>query len=162
MKNWMLGISILGVLVCGFLLLEKDRQIAGARSRAETAEQQRDEAAVEAEQQGKKARQLQAQLRETRVSNQKSIPQVETETPKATETSRERKNPLFRDPKLRKAMEAEAKEGIEKNIKSLFKAGLAEHLHLDEGQSAELSQLLTKKRKLFWDKMLVPMMTGEI
>lgn len=165
MKNWMLGISILGVLVFGFLLLEKDRQIAGARSRAEAAEQQRDEVAVEAEQQGKKARQLQAQLRETRTRVEKPISEVETRTPKLTETTaadREQKNPLFRDPKLRKAMEAEAKEGIEKNIKSLFKAGLAEHLHLDEGQSAGLSQLLTKKRELFWNKMLLPMMTGEI
>jgi hypothetical protein len=74
----------------------------------------------------------------------------------------EPKNSLFRDPRMRKAMEAEAREGTEKNIKSLFKAGLAGQLHLDEAGTAALYQLMTQQRELLWNKMLLPMMTGEI
>jgi len=164
MKNWMLGLSIGTVLICGFFLLEKDHQIAGARLRAEAAEQQRDAAAIEAAQQDKRARQLQAQLPETRASTEEKAANKETlrQSPAATAVNREQKNPLLRDPKIRKAMEAEAKEGIEKNIKSLFKAGLTEQLHLDEGRSAALYELLKQKQDLFWNKMLLPLMTGEI
>jgi hypothetical protein len=163
MKNWMIGLSVMAVVICGFLLLEKDRQIAGARSRAEAAEQQRDEAAVEAVQQGERARQLQARLRATRPPLEERAPEALTpKAAQATTISREPRNPLFRDPRMRKAIEAEAKEGVERNIKSLFKAGLAEQLNLDEAGSARLRELLTQKSKLFWNKMLLPMMTGEI
>jgi len=165
MKNWILGTSVIVVVICGFLLLEKDRQIAGARSRAEAAERQRDEAAVEAAHQGQKARQLQARLQATRPTTQKDASASETLAPRFTEATvvnREPRNPLFRDPRMRKALETEAKEGTEKNIKSLFKAGLAEQLNLDDAGSARLSALLTQKSELFWNKMLLPMMTGEI
>src|SRR5438132_1395879 len=111
MKNWMLGLSIGTVLICGFFLLEKDHQIAGARSRAEAAEQQRDAVALEAAQQSKKAWQLRAQLRETqaRTGEKAAGKEILRQKPAPTAGNREQKNRLLRDPKMRKAMEAEAK-----------------------------------------------------
>jgi hypothetical protein len=165
MKNWMLGLSIVAVVLCGFLLLEKDNEAARARARAAAAEKQREDLAAEVEHQGSRATKLQTQLRETRARAVEHA--LENETLKqqlagASPRERKQKNPLLRDPKLRAAMQAEAEEGVEKNIKELFSAGLAEQLQLNDTQSAALAQLLTQKANLFWQKMLFPMMTGEI
>src|SRR5436190_19747987 len=133
MKNFLLGLSIATVVICGFLLLEKDRSASGTKSRIDAGEQLPDTAASVNSQHG--PGQLQDQSQGTHERTKKAL-NTETATAVATIDHERPRNPLFRDPRMRKAMEAEASEGIEKNIKSLFKAGLAEQLHLDESQSA--------------------------
>jgi len=165
MKNWLLAFSIAAVLATGFLLLRKDNEVAAARSRAEAAERQKHEFAAAAARQQKRATELQELLRETRdtsAARGAGRAALQQELIRSATGDSAQKNRLLRDPKIRKAMIAEAREGIEKNIKSLFKAGLAQELQLDESGSAQLAGLLTQKRALFWDKMLMPMMTGEI
>jgi hypothetical protein len=164
MKNWILGFSIAAILITGFLLLEKDNEAAAARMRAAAAERERDDIAAKASQHENRAEKLQTQLDETQDARRVAADSrtLEQQVMRAVSGGAEQRNRMLRDPRMKKAMETEAKHGIEKNVRSLFDAGLAEHLHLDDAGSAALFQLLTQKRALFWDKMLLPMMTGEI
>jgi hypothetical protein len=165
MKKSIFGFSILAILLTGYFLLKKDDEAARARARAALAEEQKEEIADKAARQEGRMKELQMQLRQAQAKA--------AQPPSKTEALQEQmigavaknsalKNRILSDPKMRKAMEAEAREGTEKNIKSLFAAGLPAQLNLDEAQSAQLFQLLTQKRALFWDKMLLPMMTGEV
>jgi hypothetical protein len=159
MKNFLLGLSIATVVICGFLFLEKDRPRKGVASQTDVTNDSKEERLIGP------LSELQKSIG-THKANDKVLDEVQkTALPPSvtlTKGQSESKNPFFRDPRMRKAMEAEAKEGTEKNIKSLFKAGLAEQLHLDEAGSATLYKMLTQQRELLWNKMLLPMMTGEI
>jgi hypothetical protein len=159
MKNFLLGLSIATIVICGFLLLEKEHPGKGTTTHTETSVDQPSAEGdrIQADRLPAESSGGQRQLKNHDAP--KTAPQTSAALMKGPG---EPKNPLFRDPRMRKAMEAEAREGTEKNIKSLFKAGLAEQLHLDDAGSAELSKLLTQQRELLWNKMLLPMMTGEI
>jgi hypothetical protein len=63
---------------------------------------------------------------------------------------------------LKEGLKAEARAGMARNVEALFHAGLAEQLHLNADQSAALRQLLIEKSSILWDKMLVPLTTGEV
>jgi hypothetical protein len=155
MKNFLLGLSIATVVICGFLLLEKDHPGKGTTIQTEaTVESPVAEMRVD----------LPAESSRSQKQPPNHIPRETAQSASSASMNGrgEPRNPLFKDPRMRQAMEAEAREGIEKNIKALFKAGLAEQLHLDDAGSAALYKLLTQQRELLWNKMLLPMMTGEI
>ena len=63
---------------------------------------------------------------------------------------------------MKEALIAQAKEGVEKSVKGLFKAGLAQELRLNEEQAAQLKYLLMEKMSLLSDQIMVPMMIGEV
>jgi hypothetical protein len=156
MKNFLLGLSIATVVICGFLLLEKDHSNKGTSSQSEPVV---DRTGTEMT---AKVDHLPGRSDIQTKPQNDSAGEVAPSTSTTSMKGQGPKNPLFRDPRMRKALEAEAKDGTERNIKALFKAGLAEQLHLDEAGSAALYKLLTQQRELLWNKMLLPMTTGEI
>src|SRR5262245_35586201 len=133
MKNFLLGLSIATVVICGFLLLERDHPSKRTLSPSEVvADRPVSEMMGEGLQVDRHpARSEIQQRRQNEYARETALPTSVT----LMKGQGEPKNSLFRDPRMRKAIEAEAKEGTEKNIKSLFKAGLAEQLHLDEAGS---------------------------
>src|SRR4051812_36252320 len=66
MKNSMLVLSLVITLVCGFVLFQKNRDVAAARARLAIAEQQREALAAEAAQLEKKNASYQTRLHESR------------------------------------------------------------------------------------------------
>ncbi len=167
MKNSILVLSIAVTLLCGFLLIQKNRQVEAALARAAAAENKREAIASEAAQQQKRNKDLRAQLRESRAESIESAASAQelqrrlAATPPAIDPT----NPvsaLFRDQAMREVMKAEARDGVARSVNALFKSGLASQLHLNDTQSDALKQLLTQKGSLMWEQFLLPMMAGEI
>src|SRR3954470_2264776 len=67
MKNSMIGLSLAITLLCGFILFQKNREMADARARLAAAEKQREVLAAEAAQLEKKNQSYQTRLHESRV-----------------------------------------------------------------------------------------------
>jgi hypothetical protein len=63
---------------------------------------------------------------------------------------------------LKEALVSEAREGTQKNVDSLFRLGLAEHLHLNEEQASSHRQLLAQRLSLLSEQIYIPMMTGDL
>ncbi|HWD18886.1 MAG TPA: hypothetical protein VHB20_06370 [Verrucomicrobiae bacterium] len=145
MKNWMFGLSLLAVILCGFLWQQKNRELTMVTRRDNVL-------AAEAAQDKKWARRLQAQLQATRRGAASADSPGSVAHP----------NPLFRDPQMKQALEEEAAEGIKKNVARLFQSGLTNRLRLSATQSQTLQELTAQKAAIFWQQMLLPLMTGEI
>jgi hypothetical protein len=169
MKNSMIGLSLAITLLCGFLLFQKNREVEAARARLAAAEKQREVLAAEAAQLEKKSTSYQTRLHESRAEAfDKTVEAQELRQQLARiqtgEKDQEHKDlsGLFRDEAMKGVLKEEAKAGIARNIKTLFDAGLAQQLHLDDNQSATLKQLMTQKDSILWNQMLIPMTTGEL
>lgn len=163
----MVGLSIAVTLLCAFLLVQKNREVEAARLRLETLDRQRELAAAEAEAKDRKANTLYSRLRETRAEARANALEAQTLRDQKALARPERKphadlSQIFRDAAMKGVLEDEAKAGVARNVDALFKAGLAQHLQLNDQRTLALKQLLTQKASLFWEKMLVPMMTGEL
>jgi hypothetical protein len=63
---------------------------------------------------------------------------------------------------MQEMMKDEARLGAARNVKALLNSGLARQLRLNDQQTEALRNLLLQKASLFWDRMLLPMMTGEL
>jgi hypothetical protein len=167
MKNSMVGLSVVVTLLCAFLLVEKNREVAAIRARIALADQERESVAAAAALAAKQTRSLQRQLHESRAETfAKTAAAEELErqlagTRPATNTPRTVSD-VFHKEVLKEGLKAEARAGMARNVEALFHAGLAEQLHLNADQSAALRQLLIEKSSILWDKMLVPLTTGEV
>ena len=165
MKNSIVGLSVAVTLLCGVLLFKKDHEVAAVRARIAAAEKKQEAMTAEAAAAAKRNKSLQTRLRESRVEAQTLATQELDRQAVNTKTgTKEHKgvSDIFRDEMMREALKAEAREGTAKNINALFRDGLAEQLHLNDDQSAALKQLLADKMSILWDRMLVPMTTGEL
>ncbi len=168
MKNSIVGLSIAVTLLCAFLLFEKNREVAAAREKIAAGQREQERMAAEASQQEKQNRKLQSRLQDSReqaLENsvaaqdlQRKLARAEQDRPAKPRTVSE----LFKNQMMVEALKAEAKEGTAKNVEALFDDGLAEQLHLNADQSTALKQLLTQKSSLLWEKMFLPMVTGEL
>jgi hypothetical protein len=157
MKNLMFAFSVATVIVCGFVILRKNHELELARASA--ADQRRSLTSEDAGRDERQLRQLQAQLQAARAAVVEGAPQVEVRAPSETNAPGTR---LFANPRMRKALEDEAQIGIHRNVARLFKAGLADQLHLDANQSQALQDLMTQKGNILWTNFLLPLMTGQI
>jgi hypothetical protein len=165
MKNSIVGLSVVVTLLCGALLFKKDREVAAVRVRIAAAEKKQEALTAEAAAAAKRNKSLQTRLRESRVEAQTLATQELDRQAVNTKTgTREHKgvSEIFRDEMMREALKAEAREGTAKNVNALFRDGLAEQLHLNDDQSAALKQLLADRMSILWDRMLLPMTTGEL
>ena len=165
MKNSIVGLSTAVTLLCGVLLLKKDREVAAVRARIAAAENKQAALTVEAAMVAKRNKSLQARLRESRDEAQTLATQeLNRQTANTMLAPKEHKgvSEIFRDEIMREALKAEAREGTAKNINALFREGLAEQLHLNDDQSAALKQLLADRMSILWEHMLLPMTTGEL
>ena len=59
-------------------------------------------------------------------------------------------------------MRDEARAGSARQIKALFKSGLAEYLGLNTEQSTRLQELLTRKSDVVWQDFLMPLFTNDL
>jgi hypothetical protein len=167
MKNLMVGFALILTLVCGAILIQKNRELEKARAQLASAERQKDAAVAEAARKGKRSQELQTRLHESQAESlgktseaqelQQQLAKAGTKTNGAAGLSE-----LFHNQAMKEALKAEAKVGVAKNVKTLFDAGVAEQLHLTGEQSEALKQLLTHKASILWEQMLVPMTTGEL
>jgi hypothetical protein len=159
MKNSILLLSVGVTILCGLLLIQKNREMADLRLRMEAADQARAASAARAEQEEKWTKNLQKRLRQTRpeVSERTTAREMPTNAPERKAMSK-----MFRDAMMKEALEAEAKVGAAKGVQQLFDAGLASRLGLSDDQSAALRQLLLQRTSILWEQMMIPMATGEI
>jgi hypothetical protein len=160
MKNSILVLSVAVTFLCGFLLVQKNREVAEIRARIAAADQDRAASAARAAQEEKWTKNLQKRLRQGSTEASEGAPAA-TAKPAAT---REHKgmSEMFRDAMMKEALQAEAKVNVVKSVQKLFDAGLASRLQLNEDQSAALRQLLTQRDSILWEQLLDPMATGEL
>jgi hypothetical protein len=167
MKSSMVGLSIVVTLFCVYLLVEKNCEVAAIRARIAAADRERESVAAAAALAAKQTRSLQKQLNESRADAfAKTVAAEELERQLAgtrpAAGARKSVSDVFHNEVLKEGLKAEAKAGVAGNVGALFRAGLAEQLHLNADQSAALRQLLIEKSSILWDKMLVPLTTGEV
>lgn len=165
MKNSMVGLSIVVTLLCAFLLVEKNREVAAIRVRIAAADRERESVAAAAALAAKQTRSLQKQLHESRAEAfAKTVAAEELQSANARPATNTHRtvSDVFHKEVLKEGLKAETKAGVARNVEALFHAGLAEQLHLNPDQSAALRQLLIEKSSILWDKMLVPLTTGEV
>jgi hypothetical protein len=164
MKNSLLALSIAVSLLCVSLLVRKNHEVEAARVRAALAEKNRAAAARDAEEQKRRRQRLQTELRDTQLEALAAAPQAALEHARVPEpvSAGRTLSAIFRDAAMQEMMKDEARLGAARNVKALFNAGLAQQLHLNDQQSAALRDLLLQKSALFWEHMLLPMMTGEL
>lgn len=163
----MIGLSLVITLLCGFILFQKNREVEEARTRLAAAEKQREIMAAEAAQLEKKTKSYQTRLHESRAEALDKTVEVQELQQQLARTQTSTKEPkglseMFHDQVMKEVLKDEAKAGIARNIKTLFDAGLAQQLQLNDDQSATLRQLLTQKASILWNQMLIPMTTGEL
>jgi hypothetical protein len=129
-------------------------------------ERKREALAVETAQQQKNNRNLQARLRE-------AFPLA---APAATAGPASPAQPvagkdgapltglakMFREQAVREAIRSEMKFGVARNVAALLNSGLAQQLQLNDDQTATLREFLTQKTSILMDRMLLPMVAGEI
>jgi hypothetical protein len=161
MKNSLLALSIGVTLVCILLVVRTNQDLASARARATVAERHR-ASLLESEGQ----RQLPARLGgdEAGPLEKRTSPEVipASKIPANDPAARSSLSAIFRDAAMQEMLKDEARVGAARNVKALFNAGLARQLNLTEEQSTKLRALLLEKASLFWERMLLPMMTGEL
>jgi len=166
MKNLTPALSIAAAIVCSLLLLKKNHEAQEARALVAEAEAKREAIANQAAQEERQSKHLQTQLHQTQTDAILSALEAQKlrqqlSSPNA-EGNKRPADALFRDPQMKEALMAQAREGVEKNVKSMFQSGLAQELHLSEEQAAQLHYLLMEKMSLLSEQILVPMMIGEL
>jgi hypothetical protein len=167
MKNSIAGLSVAVTVLCGFLLFEKNREVDAMRARITAEERRREELSADAGRQAQQTKKLEARLHDSRVEaldNQVAAQDLGQQLANATAPKNKKKtvSDIFQDQMMREALKAEAKEGTAKNIEALFHDGLADQLHLNDAQKTALRELLTQRMSILWERMMVPMMTGEL
>ncbi|MDB6024817.1 MAG: hypothetical protein JWM68_1040 [Verrucomicrobiales bacterium] len=172
MRKSIVGLSVLVTLLCVFLLVQKNREVekvlaqaaaadAAAReaqARAAVAEEGHEAIEAKARQQEQRSKNLQAQLGETRAK----VTEAQKLRQGSNEPGGKGLSEIFRDQAMKEMLKDEAKSGVAREVKSLFDSGLAEKLHLNPEQADALKQLLLTKGSICWEKILMPMMTGEL
>jgi hypothetical protein len=167
MKNLIVLVTVAVAVVCASLLFKLKHEADAASARAAAAESRIETIAAEAEQLESRSRKLRSQLHEARGEALEKL--VETDSLKQqlagaaiAHEGQQKAAAVFRDPEMRQVLHDEAKSGAARNVKALLDAGLAKHLQLDETHSAQLEQLLSAKASIFWEQLMLPMMTGEL
>ena len=168
MKNSMVAVSVAVAVVCGALLIRENREAAQARLRVAIAEGERQALADRAAEEQNRAQRLQTQLHRAQtdalnnaLQSQRLQEQLrKPDVPKGPEPAPG--NTLLRDPEMKAALLSQAREAVDKSVKSLFRFGLAQHLRLGEEQSEKLRQLLLERSTLLSEQIYFPMMLGEL
>ncbi len=168
MKNLVIGVSVCIAVLSTFLLTQRNREVAAAREQAARAEAERHaafarQAELDARSKDLKNR-LNASFDEAGAKTVEAL-QLRERLARLEEKGKVGARPadvLFRDPAMRDALQAQAQEACEKQVKALFRFGLAQQLNLNEEQSAALADLLMQRTSLLSDQIYVPMMTGNV
>ncbi|MEW6303828.1 MAG: hypothetical protein AB1705_10180 [Verrucomicrobiota bacterium] len=164
MKNSLVALSLLAALVCVCLLLSERQRVERLRAQARAAGQSRESLAADA---ARRSESPQGQLHNVRAQTagrDAETRRLRGQLAEAQAQAKERKGPaaMFRDPEMKEALKAQAKNMAARAAQSLIDAGLARHLQLDDTASAALKQLLADRTAIVWDQVLVPMSTGEL
>jgi hypothetical protein len=167
MKNSIAGLSVAVTLLCGFLLFEKNREVAAMRARIAEEDRKQEELSADAARQAQQKKKLEARLHDSRVEaldNQMAAQVLRQQLANATFPKKKKRtvSEIFQDQMMREALKAEAEEGIAKNVEALFRDGLADQLHLNDALKTALQELLTQRMSILWERMMVPMVTGEL
>jgi len=167
MKHLPLVLCFIAVLFCEALLVRKNHEVQAAQARVAMAEAGRNAANEQAAMEASRNERLRDRLHETRAAAAEQLRTAQNRRTAASSASATNgpaplSATLFRDPDMREALLAQAKEGVWKNVKALFNAGLAHQLQLNDAQAAALRQLLLQKLTLLSEQIYLPMMTGEL
>jgi hypothetical protein len=134
--------------------------MAQIRAHLAAADEARAASMARAEREEKQTKYLQKRLRASGENPPASRPLPQVDSAAASKPTG--MSQMFRDAMMKEGLRSEAKVAIVKTVQKLFDAGLAARLQLNPEQSASLRQLLTERASILWEKMLVPMTTGEI
>jgi hypothetical protein len=164
MKNSILVLSVAVTLLCGALLVQKNRDMAEMRARLAAADQARAASAARAAQEEKRTKSLQKRLHQSRFEASEPARAAVTPARAASDAGNTNRSlsQMYRDVMMKQALQAEAKVAVSKSVQKLFDAGLASGLQLNQDQSAALRQLLTQRASIMWEQMFVPMATGQV
>jgi hypothetical protein len=168
MKNVILATSIFIAIISGLLLIQKNRQTTEAREQAARAETERQLIISRQAEQDQKSTRLKSQLHQTLTeAAEKTVEALELRQRLARleeqgKTGARPADILFSDPGMKEALQAQAQEACEKQVKSLFRFGLAQQLGLNEVQTGSLADLLMRRISLLSDQIYVPMITGNV
>lgn len=159
MKNSLLALSVAVTLLCVFLLARQSPQTEAARAGAAPAESNHGGPASEAE--ARPRQPLHNTLQEESAGPVERTPAPQALPAPGAQAGHEL-SAIFRDAAMQETMKDEARREAARNVKALFDAGLVRQLNLNEEQTTALRELLLQKASLFWERMLLPMMTGEL
>jgi hypothetical protein len=169
MKNSVLVLSVGITLVFCVLLLQNNHALKEARRQLAAASNQRTALTTDETEQEAKISRLRNMLQDSEsdaVGNIATVQALQRKLEAANASGNTNSvsalSKLFHDQAMQQLVKDEAKVGVARKIDSLFKAGLAQQLHLNDEQTATLKQLLAQKESLFWDKMFVPLMSGTV
>ena len=159
MKKSLLALFVGVTLLCVFLLARKPPQVGETRAGAGLPDPNPGASTFPAEGHPRQPLQDTLQTEPVKLVARDSAP--ETLAAPGASGGREL-SAIFRDPAMQETMKDEARREAARNIKALFDSGLVRQLNLNEEQTTALRELLLQKASLFWERMLLPMMTGEL
>jgi hypothetical protein len=165
LKYGLLGLPIAAIAIAIFLLSGKPPSTTEAGGGHATTTPEKHDAAMAQKDPTKLG--LEAQLQEAKAQAAENAAKAQElhqklMTAEAEGTVRPKGAAWLRDPEMSKVIENEAKEAAIRSANALLQAGLAQQLGLNDEQSEKLKQLLIDRTSILWNKMLLPMSTGEL
>ena len=167
MKNLVVVISVGLAILSAFLLVRKNYEAELARHEASQAQNERRRAITRESETDRKNKTLKAELQaRLEEASAQSIAAYRARNASSAENlSPSNARPadiLFRDPAMRDALLDQARESNEKQVKALFRAGLAQRLGLNETQTGALADILMQRNSLLTEQIYIPMMLGNV